>query len=241
MENTLMHELVGRLAGKVALVTGAGSGIGKVTALRFAAEGAAVALAGRREAELTAVANMIGDDGGRAIAIPTDVSDEAAIDALVARVVADFGSLDIAFNNAGVLGALKPITELRADEFDTVIATNLRGVWRLASCAGGDSSHAGGRMRRQHRQYVVLRGPGRNGRHIRLCREQGRTGRHDPCACVRGGTKWHPREQCCPWGDTHADVLWPRRTFQPGARGPCGAQTSRRAGRDRRRRPVAVL
>ena len=121
-----------RLAGKVALVTGAGSGIGKATALRFAAEGAAVALAGRREAELTTVANKIADSGGRAIAIPTDVSDEAAVDALVARVVADLGPLDFAFNNAGVLGALKPITDLSLDEFDAVIATNLRGVWMLA-------------------------------------------------------------------------------------------------------------
>ncbi len=122
----------GRLAGKVALVTGGGSGIGKATALRFAAQGAAVALAGRREAELAAVAGLIVDRGGRAVAIPTDISDEAAVDHLVAHVVNQFGGIDIAFNNAGILGPLKPITELSVAEFDAVIATNLRGVWMLA-------------------------------------------------------------------------------------------------------------
>ncbi len=122
----------GRLAGKVALVTGGGSGIGRATALRFAAEGAAVVLAGRREAELAAVADMIADRGGKAVAIATDVSDEAAVDRLVAQAVNRFGGIDIAFNNAGILGPLKPITELSVADFDAVIATNLRGVWMLA-------------------------------------------------------------------------------------------------------------
>lgn len=122
----------GRFDAKVALVTGAGSGIGAAAALRFAREGSAVALAGRRVEPLLDVARMIERDGGRAIVIPTDVSDEHAVDALIARVEDAFGPLDMAFNNAGLLGPLKSITELAVEDFDRVIGTNLRGIWMLA-------------------------------------------------------------------------------------------------------------
>lgn len=121
-----------RLAGKVVLVTGAGSGIGKAAAMQFAREGAAVALAGRREKPLADVANAIEQAGGVALAIPTDIADEGAVQALVAQVEGRLGPLDAAFNNAGVLGAYKPIVELTADDFDLVVGTNLRGVWLLA-------------------------------------------------------------------------------------------------------------
>lgn len=121
-----------RLAGKVVLVTGAGSGIGKAAAMQFAREGAAVALAGRREKPLADVANAIEQAGGVALAVPTDIADEGAVQALVAQVEERLGPLDAAFNNAGVLGAYKPIVELTADDFDLVVGTNLRGVWLLA-------------------------------------------------------------------------------------------------------------
>ena len=133
----------GRLTTKVALVTGAGSGIGRAAALAFAREGASLVLAGRREAELQAVAREIEAGGGNAVAVPTDVSDENAVAALVAGILERFGKLDVAFNNAGVT-AYKPIEQLTATEFDAVMATNVRGVWLLVKHEV-EAMRAGGR------------------------------------------------------------------------------------------------
>lgn len=121
----------GRMSGKVALITGAGSGIGHAAALAFARAGAAVVLAGRREAELQAVAGLVTAAGGKAAAVPTDVSDAGAVEALVKGAIDRFGRLDAAFNNAGTLGILKPIVQLTAEDFDRVMSVNLRGVWLL--------------------------------------------------------------------------------------------------------------
>lgn len=117
-----------RFAGRTVLITGAGTGMGKAAALRFGREGANVVLAGRRAAELDAVAATIENEGGRALAIPTDVTDADAVRRLVERSVATFGTLHMAWNNAGMLGALQPIVDMEPEDFDTVMATNFRGA-----------------------------------------------------------------------------------------------------------------
>jgi NAD(P)-dependent dehydrogenase (short-subunit alcohol dehydrogenase family) len=118
-----------RLNGKVALVTGGGTGIGKAAALRFAQEGARVVLAGRREAEITETAAAIAALSGEAMAIPADVSRAKDVERLVASTVDRFGGLDVAFNNAGIEGAFGPAHLMSEDDFDRVIAINLKGVW----------------------------------------------------------------------------------------------------------------
>jgi NAD(P)-dependent dehydrogenase (short-subunit alcohol dehydrogenase family) len=114
---------------KAVLVTGAGTGIGKATALVFARAGASVALAGRRPAELEAVADEIAALGGRTLVRSTDVSCSEQVIGLVEETVSTFGRLDAAFNNAGVEGAFAPIAELSPSDFDATIAINLKGVW----------------------------------------------------------------------------------------------------------------
>lgn len=119
----------GRLEGKIALVTGASSGLGKATALMFAGEGASVVVASRREAETEATALLIRDAGGRSIAVPTDVSSPEQVRAMVEATISTYGRLDVAFNNAGVFGAEGPIHEAPEDQWDSLMDTNLKGTW----------------------------------------------------------------------------------------------------------------
>lgn len=115
--------------GKVALVAGATSGIGKVTAELFAKNGATVVLAGRRENLLKEAADKIAADGGRAAYIVCDVTDEAQVAAMVDFAAQTFGRLDYAYNNAGIMPGDTPTAELESSEFDRVINVNLRSMF----------------------------------------------------------------------------------------------------------------
>lgn len=114
-----------RLTDKVAIITGASSGIGRAAALLFARQGAKLVLSARGAERLEAVAQEIRREGGAAIAIAGDVSDEAHHKALVETAQTRFGGLDVAFNNAGTTGPVGPLPELSAAEWQAVLSINL--------------------------------------------------------------------------------------------------------------------
>ncbi len=132
-----------RLAGKVALITGGGTGIGRSTALAFAREGAKVAVAGRRAEKLEAVVKEIQDAGGEAIAISCDVSRAPDVLNAVNKVVATFGKLNVLVNNAGVL-SVSTIEDIAEDEWDRLIDANLKGPFLMCRAALPEFRKAGG-------------------------------------------------------------------------------------------------
>jgi NAD(P)-dependent dehydrogenase (short-subunit alcohol dehydrogenase family) len=115
--------------GQVALVTGAGSGMGLATAQALAESGAAVVLSDVNEDALRTATDGLTAAGHEAIGVPCDVADEAQAAAVVERTVATFGRLDMAFNNAGIVGYTGDLADESAESFDAVTAVNLRGVW----------------------------------------------------------------------------------------------------------------
>lgn len=121
----------GRLAGRVALVTGAGSGFGRSTALRLAAAGAAVACVDLNEAAAAETADQITAASGRAIALSADVSSAADCRAMVENTAREFGEIDVLFANAGV-PSVGTAAELDESDWDRVIGVNLKGVWLSA-------------------------------------------------------------------------------------------------------------
>jgi NAD(P)-dependent dehydrogenase (short-subunit alcohol dehydrogenase family) len=124
------------LEGQVAIVTGAGRGIGRAIARAFARAGAAVALASRTEAELEAVAAEVRELGERAIVVPTDVADEAAVDRLVERTEAELGTLDVMVNNAGAAPFLAPFMQTRPEGFVKYFGINFWSVVYGTRAAG---------------------------------------------------------------------------------------------------------
>ena len=120
------------LANKVAIVTGASSGIGYAAARLFAAEGAKVVLAARRGRELAGVAREIESMGGSAVALAGDVRDEAYAKALVELAIERFGGLDVAFNNAGGLGPLLPTTDVALSDWEDALRVNLTSAFLAA-------------------------------------------------------------------------------------------------------------
>jgi NAD(P)-dependent dehydrogenase (short-subunit alcohol dehydrogenase family) len=122
------------LPSRFALVTGAGSGIGRAVALALLADGSHVALAGRRADALAETVALAGADAARALAVPTDVTKPAAVDALFARIVQAWGRLDLLFNNAGAGGTV-PFEDLSFERWQAVVDVNLTGMFLCAQAA----------------------------------------------------------------------------------------------------------
>jgi NAD(P)-dependent dehydrogenase (short-subunit alcohol dehydrogenase family) len=115
------------LADQVAVVTGAGRGIGRAVATTLARAGAAVALAARSAAELESVAREVRATGGRALVVATDVRQEAAVETLARQTLAEWGRVDVLVNAAG-LATFAPVTDSKLDDWDQILAVNLRGA-----------------------------------------------------------------------------------------------------------------
>ncbi|MGH7731605.1 MAG: SDR family NAD(P)-dependent oxidoreductase [Candidatus Eiseniibacteriota bacterium] len=124
-----------KLAGRVAIVTGGGRGLGRVIALGLSAEGAAVTVSGTGHAPLDATAAEIVARGGRALALVADVSDEAAVARMVAGTIAHHGRLDILVNNAGITGPTAAVVDTAAGEWERTLAVNLTGAFLCAKHA----------------------------------------------------------------------------------------------------------
>ena len=120
------------LSGKVAIITGASSGIGRAAAKLFAENGAKIVASARRQQELRDLVNEIQDAGGEAEALASDVREEAHAKALVDQAMARFGALDIAFNNAGSVGKMAPLPELRLEDWTGTLDVNLTAAFLAA-------------------------------------------------------------------------------------------------------------
>jgi NAD(P)-dependent dehydrogenase (short-subunit alcohol dehydrogenase family) len=131
-----------QLAGKVAIITGAGSGIGRASALLFAAEGAQLVLGDKTEA-VHATAQAVVAAGGQATAVQMDAGVEADVAGLVATALAQYGRLDVAFANAGISGGMEGIFDNTVENFTSVLRVNLIGPWLMVKHAGKAMADAG--------------------------------------------------------------------------------------------------
>lgn len=117
------------LAGRAGLVTGAGSGIGRATALRLARAGAAVVVADVDEAAAAETVRLITEAAGAAVGSIGDIADEADVSAMVELTLSHFGRIDFAHNNAGIMGSQRPLVDYSLDDFDRILRVNLRGTF----------------------------------------------------------------------------------------------------------------
>lgn len=118
-----------KLNNKVALIIGGSTGIGRATALAFAQAGAKVAIAGRGEVQGKETESLICQAGAEGVFIQTDVTSDRSVRSLIDQTVDKFGRIDAAFNNAGIEGKVAPLWETSEDDFDAIVATNLKGVY----------------------------------------------------------------------------------------------------------------
>lgn len=144
-ETTHMSQDLFNLSGDVAVVTGAGRGIGEGIAKVLAGAGASVVCAARRVDEIERVASEIRAEGGKAIAVATDVTDDEAVEALAQAAVEEFGRLDIWINNAGGSPVQVPLVDLDRDEWDHTVLLNLTAVW-VCSVTAARHMEDGGRI-----------------------------------------------------------------------------------------------
>ncbi|HET9149593.1 MAG TPA: SDR family oxidoreductase, partial [Alphaproteobacteria bacterium] len=127
----------GRLSGRLALITGAGRGIGRAVAVRFAQEGARLILTNRTQGALEETDDLIRAAGGEATILPLDLGEHEKIDQLAAAVAQRFGKLDILVSNAALLGVLSPMSHTEPKDFDRVVAVNLTAGFRLIRAFDG--------------------------------------------------------------------------------------------------------
>ncbi|MGK5543971.1 SDR family NAD(P)-dependent oxidoreductase [Streptomyces sp. URMC 127] len=137
--------MTARFTGKTVLVTGGGTGIGRAVALAFAREGARVVVAGRREEPLKETVASVEAEGGEAFAVTADVTRSEDVRALVEQTVARFGSLDVAVNNVGLAVPPAKVADVSEEDWDLIVATNLKGVWlSMKHEIGHMRAHGGG-------------------------------------------------------------------------------------------------
>ena len=192
-----------RLKDNVAIITGAGQGIGQATAVKFAKEGAKVAVCDINEASVEATVALITEGGGEAIGFVVDVTDKDSIARMVEGVMAKWGRIDTLVNNAGIVEDAQ-FKKMSDDQFDRVIDVNLKGVYNCTKAVVDIMLDAELGM---HPQCVVDRRHLRQLRPDQLRGDQVRRHRHGQDVGARAGPQGHPRQRHLPGLHRNADPL----------------------------------